>query len=102
MESLKGFTIEDEERKVYRKLRFKRGLSILTVYLLALALVVILLQMILPQVVQSIMDLATNMQYYLNGLERLVQQVTEQFHADQNGSCRHIFLHRLYRHIHHT
>ena len=73
------------ERKVYRKLRFKRGLSILTVYLLALALVVILLQMILPQVVQSIMDLATNMQYYLNGLERLVQQVTEQFQLEGAG-----------------
>ena len=73
------------ERKVYRKLRFKRGLSILTVYLLALALVVILLQMILPQVVQSIMDLATNMQYYLNGLERLVQQVTEQFQREGAG-----------------
>ena len=31
------------------------------------------------------MDLATNMQYYLNGLERLVQQVTEQFQLEGAG-----------------
>lgn len=73
------------ERKVYRKQRYKRGLSILTVYLLALAVVVILLNLVIPQVVQSVMDLAGNMQTYLNSLDALVQDASTQFGLDPTG-----------------
>ncbi|MEQ2455098.1 AI-2E family transporter [Flavonifractor hominis] len=70
------------ERKVYDKQRYKRGLSILTVYLLALAVVVILLNLVIPQVMQSVMDLAGNMQTYLNSLDALVQNASTQFGLD--------------------
>ena len=53
------------ERKLYQKQKHRRGLAILTVYLIALAIVVVLLNLIIPQVAQSVVDLATNMQTYL-------------------------------------
>ena len=61
------------ERKLYQKQKHRRGLAILTVYLIALAIVVVLLNLIIPQVAQSVVDLATNMQTYL------VQTLSEQF-----------------------
>lgn len=73
------------ERKVYKKRKYRRVLSILTVYLIALAVVVVLLNLILPQVVQSVVDLAGNMQTYLGSLDTLVQQLSEQFHLDGDG-----------------
>ena len=63
------------ERRVFKRYKHRRGLSILTVYLLALAIVVILLNLIIPQVAQSVIDLATNMQGYLNSLDKLVQEL---------------------------
>ena len=65
------------ERTLYQKHR--RGLAILTVYLIALAIVVVLLNLIIPQVAQSVVDLATNMQTYLTSLNSLVQTLSEQF-----------------------
>ena len=64
------------ERKLYQKQKHRRGLAILTVYLIALAIVVVL---IIPQVAQSVVDLATNMQTYLTSLNSLVQTLSEQF-----------------------
>ena len=49
------------ERKVYCKLKRRRALSVLTVYLLALVVLVILLNLIIPQVAQSIVALMGNM-----------------------------------------
>lgn len=73
------------ERKVYRKLRYRRVLSILTVYLIALAVVVVLLNMVLPQVVQGVMDLAGNIDAYTRSLNDLVRIVEEQFHLEGEG-----------------
>ena len=67
------------ERKLYQKQKHRRGLAILTVYLIALAIVVVLLNLIIPQVAQSVVDLATNMQTYLTSLNSLVQTLSEQF-----------------------
>ena len=68
------------ERKLYQKQKHRRGLAILTVYLIALAIVVVLLNLIIPQVAQSVVDLATNMQTYLTSLSNsLVQTLSEQF-----------------------
>ena len=64
------------ERKLYQKQKHRRGLAILTVYLIAMAIVVVLLNLIIPQVAQSVVDLATNMQTSLNSL---VQTLSEQF-----------------------
>lgn len=73
------------ERRVFKRYKHRRGLSILTVYLLALAIVVILLNLIIPQVAQSVIDLATNMQGYLNSLDKLVQELIVQFDLDAEG-----------------
>ena len=67
------------ERTLYRNLRYRRGLSIVTVYLLGVAILSILLNLIIPQVVQSITDLMVNMQTYLTSLNSLVQTLSEQF-----------------------
>ena len=51
-----------------------RPLSILTVYLIVLILIVILINFIVPPVVQSIIDLVNNYQYYY---ERTISQINE-------------------------
>lgn len=73
------------ERKVFPNHRFKRGLSILLVYVLAFAVVAILLGLIVPQVVQSVKDLAGNMQGYLTSLDQMVQDLTEKFDLDSDA-----------------
>ena len=73
------------ERKLFPNHRFKRALSILLVYALAFAVVAILLGLIVPQVVQSVKDLAGNMQTYLTSLDQLVQDLTEQFDLDADA-----------------
>ncbi|OUN84464.1 AI-2E family transporter [Flavonifractor sp. An52] len=73
------------ERKLFPNHRFKRALSILLVYVLAFAVVAILLGLIVPQVVQSVKDLAGNMQTYLTSLDQLVQDLTEQFDLDADA-----------------
>lgn len=73
------------ERKLYKNNKYRRVLAITTVYLLALAMVVILLNLIIPQVVQSITDLAANMQTYLNSLDTVVNNLSEQFQVDGDG-----------------
>lgn len=73
------------ERKLFSKSKYKRIWSILLVYVLAFAVVAILLGLIIPQVVQSVKDLAGNMQSYLAGLDQLVQSLTAQFDLDSEG-----------------
>lgn len=73
------------ERRLYKNSKYRRVLAITTVYLLALAVVVILLNLIIPQVVQSITDLAANMQTYLNSLDALVGDLSEQFQVEDDG-----------------
>ena len=73
------------ERNVYHNLRHKRGLSVLTVYLLALVVVVILLNLILPQVIESIMALGSNMSTYLSNLNRFAQKIIDQYHLEGEG-----------------
>ena len=73
------------ERRLFANSRYKRGLSILLVYVLAFAVVAVLLGLIIPQVVQSVKDLAGNMQGYMDSLNQLVQDLTVQFHLDPEG-----------------
>lgn len=73
------------ERKLFPNHRFKRVLSILLVYVLAFAVVAVLLGLIVPQVVQSIKDLAGNMQTYMTSLDEMVQDLTEQFDLDADA-----------------
>lgn len=73
------------ERKVYYKLRCKRGLSIATVYLLAVLIVVVLINMIIPQVVSSAIDLVNNSRSYLNNLNSLVESIVSRFELEGEG-----------------
>ena len=73
------------ERRLYKNTRYRRVLAITTVYVLALAVVVILLNLIIPQVVQSITDLASNMQTYLNSLDTLIDSLGERFQMEDDG-----------------
>ncbi len=73
------------ERKVYQNVRFKWVLSIVTVYLIALAVIVVLLNMVLPQVVQGVLDLAGNIDAYAKQLNQVVQSLEAQFHLEGEG-----------------
>lgn len=67
------------ERKVYRKLRWRRGLSIATVYLLVIVILVILIDMILPQVAESVVALINNLEGYLSNLSAWVDGLVMRF-----------------------
>ena len=70
------------ERKVYRRLRWKRGLSITTVYILAIALVAFLINMILPQIVSSVTELIANLKGYIDNLNNLVDHLVTRFELE--------------------
>ena len=71
------------EQKVFSKLRARRALSILTVYLLAGLLTAVLLGLVLPQLVQSVMALVKNVQGYLHNLNDLAALLTDKLHIDE-------------------
>ena len=73
------------ERKVYQRLRYRRALSIVTVFLIGLVLVVILLQLVVPQVTASISQLVSNMSYYLANLNRMGQELIQRFDLEGEG-----------------
>lgn len=73
------------EQKVFAKLKLRRGLSIVTVYCSALLILGILINLVVPQVVQSITDLIGNMQTYWTELSQLVQGLIARFHLEGNG-----------------
>lgn len=73
------------ERKVYAKYKGKRALSIVTVFLIAIAVIAVLLQLVLPQVADSIRQLFSNLTAYLNNLNQTVQELIQRFHMDGEG-----------------
>lgn len=73
------------ERKVYYNSAHKRTLAIVTVYLIALAVIMVLLQLILPQVGASIFSLVNNLSIYLENLNRMVQDLIQRFGLEGEG-----------------
>ena len=71
------------ERRVFYRLRAKRTLSILVVYLLAGLLAALLLGLVLPQMVQSVMTLVKNVQGYPRNLNDLATLLTDKLHIDE-------------------
>ena len=67
------------ERKVFKRVKWKRALSITSVYLLAIIFVVILINLILPQVVGSITELIANLKGYIDNFNSLVDQLVTRF-----------------------
>lgn len=70
------------DRLYQGKTKHSWALAIVTVYLLALAVLVVLLNMILPQVVKGIMDLAGNMEAYIAHLNELLDNFVEHYHLE--------------------
>lgn len=73
------------ERKLFHKLRWKRGLSITLVYLLAFFVLAVLIGMILPQVISSITALIGNLKGYLANLNALVDELVIRFDLEGEG-----------------
>lgn len=70
------------ERKLFSRFRCRRALSILLTYLCAIAVVGFLVVLVLPQVVQSIMGLADNVESYLANFTALVQHLVTRFELE--------------------
>ena len=73
------------ERKVYYNSAHKRTLAIVTVYLIALAVIMVLLQLILPQAGASFFSLVNNLSIYLENLNRMVQDLIQRFGLEGEG-----------------
>ena len=73
------------EEKVYGSQKHSRALAIVTVYLLAAAVLAILLNLILPQVWSSAVELVNNMSTYMRGLDAFVQALINRFNLEGEG-----------------
>ena len=64
--------------------RFRHSwvLAIVTVYLLALLVLALLLNMVLPQIVQGVMDLAGNMEGYIAHLNELLDGLVQRYNLE--------------------
>lgn len=67
------------ERKVFHRFRFRRGASILCSYLLACAVVGVLLLLVLPQLVHSVLSLAENFNAYLDNFNLWAVSLIDRF-----------------------
>lgn len=73
------------ERKVYAKFRNRRALAIATVFILALCIIAVLLQLVLPQVLGSLSQLVNNVSYYLDNLNQMVKEIVQHFNLEADG-----------------
>ena len=67
------------ENKVFKKLSFRRPLSIVVVYLLGLFSIVLLLSLVLPQVISSVGSLLGTLPTYLNDINGIPAWLTKNF-----------------------
>ena len=70
------------QKKVYKNGHHSRTKAIVSVYLIALAVIVVLLQLVLPQVVGSVLNLVNNLSVYLANLTQMVQDLVQYFHIE--------------------
>lgn len=73
------------ERELFAHCRHRRTWSIISVYLLAVLLLVVLLNLILPQVWSSAVELVNKMPEYMKGLDVLVQELITRFDLEGEG-----------------
>ena len=73
------------ERELFAHCRHRRTWSIISVYLLAVLLLVVLLNLILPQVWSSAVELVNKMPEYMKGLDVLVQELITRFDLGGEG-----------------
>lgn len=79
-----AYLLDGPVRFFENRFKWKRGLCIALSYALAVLLVAVLLSFVLPQVLQSIMVLADNLNGYLNSLNGLVANVSGKFQLDED------------------
>ena len=72
------------ETRVFSKLKYRRGLAVLVVYVLFVALLAILVQLILPQIINSIVSLYYILQTALYKLGDLINELAETYNIDQS------------------
>ena len=70
------------QKKVYKNGHHSRTKAIVSVYLIALAVIVVLLQLVLPQVAGSVLNLVNNLSVYLANLTQMVQDLVQYFHIE--------------------
>lgn len=68
--------------KVFSRSKRQRGLAVLTVYALAVVIMLLLLRLVLPQVMDSLLQLVANLTVYLGNLNRLVQELFRWLHLE--------------------
>lgn len=73
------------ERTLYKNRKWKRGFSILTVYVLALVILAVLIDLVLPQVADSMGRLLANAESYLKNLNALVNDLAKRFNLEAEG-----------------
>ena len=73
------------EQKVFYRFKCRRGLAVLLVYLLVIALLAVLVKLILPQIVQSIVALYSIIQSFFLNINTWMQEAAIQLNIDQNA-----------------
>lgn len=73
------------EQKVFYRFKCRRGLAVLLVYLLVIALLAVLVKLILPQIVQSIVALYSIIQSFFLNINTWMQEAAIQLNIDQKA-----------------
>ena len=71
------------ERTVFRRLRCRRGLAVLVTYIIAIALMAILVKLVLPQVADSVVSLYGIVQGFVLNLNEIIRKMSADFNIDQ-------------------
>ncbi|MGD9560650.1 MAG: AI-2E family transporter, partial [Oscillospiraceae bacterium] len=71
------------ENRLFARLRRKRGAALVTTYVVALLVVALLIGLVVPQLVESVMTLASNLSQYLNNLNELVAWLGARFEIEE-------------------
>ncbi len=70
------------ESTIFKKLKAKRGLSVLCAYILALIFVSALLVAIIPQVMENVKNVVASFPRWLETVTKTLEQLTTQYHWD--------------------
>ena len=91
---LLGFLLKVYERnlkkiKTYRnlKLKYQRIISLILTYLTAILLIVLFLQFVLPQLIESIVGLVNNIPTYISNLNKVSNYLFKKFDVNKEIYC---------------
>lgn len=78
-----AYLLDGPVRFFEKKLKVRRGLAIIFAFVLAVALMAVLLSFVIPQLVQSVMMLVDNLGSYLDSLNGFVKELSVKFKLDE-------------------